>query len=65
MEKLVNKSVKLKLVGLDGNAFVLLGAFQQAARRQGWTADEIKKVLDECMTNDYDHLLCTLSAHCI
>lgn len=57
------KKVKLDLVGLDGNAFSLMGAFKQAARRQGWTPDEIKVVLDDCMTGDYDHLLCTLMDH--
>lgn len=52
-----NKKVKLELVGLDGNAFVLMGAFQSAARRQGWTKEEIKTVLDDCQSGDYNHLL--------
>ena len=52
--------VKLKLVGLNGNAFSLMGAFQRAARKQGRTAAEIKAVLDDCMSGDYDHLLQTL-----
>jgi hypothetical protein len=60
----VMKKVKLTLIGLDGNAFALMGAFSQAARRQGWTPEEIKKVLNECMKGDYDHLLNTLSDHC-
>jgi len=55
--------VKLKLVGLDGNAFVLMGAFQSAARKQGRTAAEIKAVLDDCMSGDYNHLLQTLVKH--
>jgi hypothetical protein len=54
------KKVKLELVGLDGNAFAVMGAFQRAARRQGWTPEEIKLVLDECMSGDYDHLLTTI-----
>ena len=61
---IVNKKVKLQLVGLDGNAFVLMGVFHTAARRQGWTKEEIKSVLDECKTVDYDHLLVTLADHC-
>lgn len=65
MANLVNgKTVKLTLVGLDGNAFVLMGNFQRAARRQGWSDAEIKVVLDECMSGDYDHLLGTLIEHC-
>ncbi len=55
--------VKLNLVGLDGNAFSLMGAFSQAARRQGWNQEEIKVVLDECVSGDYDHLLQTLIAN--
>ena len=54
------KKVKLELVGLDGNAFAVMGAFQRAARRQGWTPEEIKSVMDECMSGDYDHLLSTI-----
>ena len=60
----VNKKVNLQLVGLDGNAFVLLGAFQRQARKEGWSAEEIKDVLDECKSGDYDNLLRTLMKHC-
>ena len=52
--------VKLNLVGLDGNAFSLMGAFSTAARRQGWGQEEIQAVLDDCTSGDYNHLLCTL-----
>jgi hypothetical protein len=59
-----NKKVKLNLVGLDGNAFALIGSFQAQARKEGWTADEIKEVREEAMSGDYNHLLCTLMEHC-
>lgn len=64
MAKLVNKTVNLQLVGLDGNAFSLMGAFQSQARREKWTPEEIKLVIDECMSGDYEHLLATLAEHC-
>lgn len=65
MEKLlVDKKVNLTLVGLDGNAFSLLGSFQRAARKQGWSKDEIDLVLNECMSGDYNHLLTTLMTYC-
>ena len=51
------KKVTLCLIGLDGNAFNLLGHFQRAAREQGWSAAEIKGVLTEATSSDYDHLL--------
>lgn len=55
-----NKKVQLQLVGLNGNAFALMGAFSTAARRQGWSKTEIDAVLTECRSGDYDHLLATL-----
>lgn len=60
---IVNKKVKLQLAGLNGNAFALMGAFQQAARRQKWSKEEIDMVLAECQSGDYDHLLATLMDH--
>lgn len=62
--QVVNKKVKLKLLGLDGNAFSLMGAFEKAAKRAGWTKEEIKLVLDKAMTGDYNNLVTTLQAHC-
>lgn len=58
------KTIKLNLVGLDGNAFALMGAFRKQAKKEGWTAAEIKEVLDKCMESDYDDLLCTLMERC-
>jgi len=55
--------IKLKLVGLDGNAFALMGAFSRAARSQKRTQKEINAVLQDCMSGDYDHLLQVLMAH--
>ena len=57
------RKVCLELVGLDGNAFNLLGQFQRAAREQGWPAAEIKAVIDEATSADHDHLLRTLIEH--
>jgi len=60
----MNKKVKLNLVGLNGNAFALMGAFQKQAQREKWTKDEIKAVLDKCTSGDYDNLIVTLWEHC-
>jgi hypothetical protein len=54
------KKVKMQLVGIDGNAFSVIGAWRQKARTQGWTSEEIDKVLKEAMSGDYDHLLQTI-----
>jgi hypothetical protein len=56
----ITKKVKLNLVGTDGNAFAVLGAFQRAARKQGWTKEEIGAIITECMTGDYNNLLSTI-----
>jgi len=56
----MNKKVKMQLVGLDGNAYSVLGAFGREARRQGWTPEEIAAVRKEAMSGDYNHLLSTI-----
>lgn len=58
------KPVKLNLVGTDGNAFSIIGNFKRQARREGWTKEEISKVIDEAMNGDYNHLLYTISSNC-
>jgi hypothetical protein len=60
----MDKTINLDLVGLDGNAFALMGAFRKQARREGWDAKEIETVMTECQSSDYDHLLATLIKHC-
>lgn len=60
----VNKKVRMKLVGMDGNAFSILGRFSAQARKEKWTEEEIKKVREEAMRGDYDHLLGTIVDHC-
>jgi hypothetical protein len=58
-----SRQVTLDLIGLDGNAFALMGAFQKQARKEGWSDWEIDEVLEECKSGDYDHLLMTLMRH--
>jgi hypothetical protein len=60
----LKKKVKLNLVGLDGNAFSLMAAFQSRAKREGWDQDEISYVIEKCMSGNYDNLLCVLMNYC-
>lgn len=60
---LTGKTVDLNLVGLDGNAFAILGTWRRAAQRQGLTLAEITLVIDEATKGDYDHLLRVIIAH--
>lgn len=64
LEAKKKKKVRMKLVGQDGNAFSLIGAFVRAARKEGWTSDEIREVVDEATSGDYDHLLAVLASRC-
>ncbi|QTE23319.1 hypothetical protein [Polaribacter cellanae] len=64
MKKVVNKTVSLELVGVNGNAFMIMGVFQRQARKEGWTQEEIDLVLEEAKSKDYNHLLATISNHC-
>lgn len=64
MAAITKKKVKLELVGLDGNAFGLMGAFSRQAKSEGWTREEINAVLDDAKNGDYDNLLRVLIDHC-
>ena len=57
------KKINLELLGLNGNAFSLLGAFRKQAKKEGWAEEEIKVVIDEATSGDYDHLLQILVKH--
>jgi hypothetical protein len=46
------------LVGIDGNAFMLLGVCRREQRRAGWTVEEMKAWSERANSApDYDHLL--------
>lgn len=64
MPETIKKKVKLKLVGIDGNAFAIMGAFARQAKREKWTEDEINAVLTEAKKGDYHHLVGTIMDHC-
>jgi hypothetical protein len=56
--------VACQLVGLDGNAFSIMGRVARALRKGGWPAEKVKLVEEEMMSNDYDHLLRTALTVC-
>ena len=58
------KKINLDLTGVDANAFSVMGAFSKRAKREGWSQGEIKAVIDDAMSGDYNHLLCVISDHC-
>jgi len=64
MKKVVNKTVNLELVGVNGNAFMIMGVFRRQAVKEGWGKEEIDAVLSEAKSSDYNHLLATIVNHC-
>lgn len=64
MKKVIEKSVNLDLVGVNGNAFMIMGVFKIQAKKEGWTAVEIEAVLEEAKSKDYNYLLATIENHC-
>ncbi|MCL7753088.1 hypothetical protein [Polaribacter sp. Z022] len=64
MKKAVNKTVNLELVGVNGNAFMIMGVFQRQAQKEDWSQEEIDLVLEKAKSSDYNHLLATIENHC-
>lgn len=58
------RTVNFNLIGQDGNTFVLLSGWRRQARREGWSSEDINKVMDKATSGDYNNLLSSLSAHC-
>lgn len=52
-------NVDVDLVGQNGNAYMVLGICQKAARKAGIEDTKINQFLDEAKQGDYDHLLRT------
>lgn len=48
--------MKYSLVGVDGNAFSVMGFTARALRREG-LRDLVDKMREEAMSGDYDNLL--------
>lgn len=49
---------KYCLVGVDGNAFAVMGYVGKAMRETGFTKDEITAYQHEAMSGNYNNLLC-------
>ena len=45
------------LVGVDGNAYSVMGYVSMAMKQAGYTEEEIKQYTKQAMSSDYNHLL--------
>lgn len=48
---------RFSLIGVDGNAFSLMGYTAKAMRMSGFTKDEIDKMYEEATSGDYTYLI--------
>jgi len=64
MKRIIEKTVNLDLIGVDGNAFMIMDVFRRQAQKEGWTPEEIEQVMTEANSGDYVHLLATIENHC-
>lgn len=48
---------KIKLIGEEGNAFIILHKCVQAMNKAGYSTIKIDKIVYEMMSDDYDHLI--------
>ncbi len=48
---------KLNLTGIDGNAFMIIGSALRAARKAGWTKEQMAEYQRLAKSVDYDNLL--------
>lgn len=51
------------LIGVDGNAFAIMGYTAKAMRRAGFTKEEIDQMYKEAEESDYNHLICVCDGY--
>ena len=56
----IHPGITIPLSNSDGNAFMLLGICQRAAKAHGLPPEEIESFRKEAMSGDYEHLLQTV-----
>ena len=54
-------NITVTLVGVDGNAFSILGEVRKALRKGGVPAEQVKEFMMEATSGNYDHLLATVA----
>ena len=54
---------RFSLIGVDGNAFSLMGYTAKAMRMSGFTKDEIDKMYEEATSGDYTDLIYVCSEY--
>ena len=55
----------IDLAGPQGNAFALMGILKRELKGEGRSQDEIKVILDDMKSSDYNHLLSIFKKHLV
>jgi hypothetical protein len=45
------------LIGVDGNAYAIMGYVAKAMRNEGYSQEEINAYFDDAKSSDYSHLV--------
>jgi hypothetical protein len=53
------------LVGVDGNAFVIMGTVAKALKRAGNSQEVLDSYSEQSVRGDYDHMLQVAMAFCV
>ena len=48
---------KYSLIGVDGNAYAIMGYTAKAMRREGFSKEEVDEMYEKAESGDYDNLL--------
>jgi len=59
MTDIIHPEITVRLVGVDSNAFAILGACRQSAKDAGLSKEEVATFVGEATSGDYNHLLST------
>jgi len=59
MSEIRYPEIQVQLVGLDGNAFSIMGRVMSALKEAGVPKEEVDEYYAESTSGDYDHLLQT------
>jgi hypothetical protein len=58
-----SRRVAVDLTGVPPHAFALIERWQRAAREQGWTAHDVRRVTKEMTRGDYENVLRVLQKY--
>ncbi len=50
--------MKYSLVGVDGNAYALMGYTQRAMQESGFTKADTNAMIEDATSGNYNHLIC-------